>query len=188
MSAQRIDPGFCQCGCGATTVLATSTDRGRGYIKGQPVPFARGHSRRWVGRPDYFVDDNGCWVWQKVLDPWGYGRMWFPTGQRTRKAHRVYWEREHGPIPEGKQVHHICGEPKCVNTAHLELVEPYEHGIRHSRDGLPTSKYVGVSWGRCGNNWVAKLAHKYIGVFPTEEEAYAAVQRARRERMVANGT
>jgi hypothetical protein len=38
-----IDVKLCECGCGQPAAIAGSTDRGRGYIKGQPTRFARGH-------------------------------------------------------------------------------------------------------------------------------------------------
>lgn len=36
------------------------------------------------------------------------------------KAHRVAWERVHGPIPVGLQIDHLCRNPACVNVDHLE--------------------------------------------------------------------
>jgi hypothetical protein len=45
-------------------------------------------------------------------------------------SHRVYWERENGPIPEGLQIDHLCRNPGCVNPAHLELVTNAENTQR----------------------------------------------------------
>jgi hypothetical protein len=41
------------------------------------------------------------------------------TGNRL--AHRVAWEKVHGPIPQGMQVLHRCDTPLCVNVEHLFL-------------------------------------------------------------------
>jgi hypothetical protein len=38
--------GLCQCGCGMVTPIAKRTDRSRGYVAGEHVRFAPGHSSR----------------------------------------------------------------------------------------------------------------------------------------------
>jgi len=47
-------------------------------------------------------------------------------------AHRLAYERARGPIPEGKQVDHLCRQRDCVNPEHLELVTQVEN-IRRGR-------------------------------------------------------
>lgn len=49
----------------------------------------------------------------------GYGYVWFRG--KSRRAHRVAWERAHGPIPAGMCVLHRCDNPPCVNVEHLFL-------------------------------------------------------------------
>lgn len=41
----RFDERFCSCGCGRLAPLAKRNDSRRGYIKGKPVCFIRGHGR-----------------------------------------------------------------------------------------------------------------------------------------------
>ena len=61
-----------------------------------------------------------CWIWTGAKDKDGYGRLRF--GKTHIKAHRYSWELEHGPIPEGMQIHHIvCNNPPCVRPSHLEI-------------------------------------------------------------------
>jgi hypothetical protein len=45
--------GLCECGCGQATPVAAKSDRGRGWVEGQPIRFRRGHSggRRSVAPP-----------------------------------------------------------------------------------------------------------------------------------------
>lgn len=122
-SGVSIPAGFCHCGCGAETELATRTDSRIGTVKGQPRRFLRGHHNRANKPPEYIVDEKGCWVWQWSLSN-GYGQMWGgPNGKRRQlPAHRVYYERLVGPIPPGLQLDHLCRNPACVNPAHLEPV------------------------------------------------------------------
>lgn len=41
---QPANYGYCHCGCGKKTSIANKTIKSRGWVKGQPVPFATGHS------------------------------------------------------------------------------------------------------------------------------------------------
>lgn len=47
-------------------------------------------------------------------------------------AHRVAWERVHGPIPEGMDLHHTCHARACINVEHLELLDHGEHSRLHN--------------------------------------------------------
>lgn len=76
-------------------------------------------------RPDYKIDHaTGCWEWQKTKLA-GYGICCLG------RAHRVYYELAHGPIPEGYDCHHRCKNPGCVNPDHLEAVNPRVHDLEH---------------------------------------------------------
>jgi hypothetical protein len=132
--------GLCMCGCGRGT-NPSPTSR-RGYKKGEPLRFIKGHSSRKLG-PDYLIEDRGytetcghyeheytgcpspCWIWQKSIGSEGYGRVWNGAGHDM--AHRVYYERHVGSIPSGYEIHHECENPSCVNPAHLIEVTRAEH-------------------------------------------------------------
>ena len=54
---------------------------------------------------------------------------WHDGGRRiVTLCHRVIWEAEHGPIPKGMTVDHICHERRCLNLAHLQLLTNEENG------------------------------------------------------------
>ena len=73
--------------------------------------------------------DTPCHIWQGAKLPSGYGHGSYQ--RRHFLAHRRAWERAHGEIPAGHQIHHACERRACVNPDHLELVTPTEHAARH---------------------------------------------------------
>lgn len=44
-----VDYGRCECGCGEKTTVSHKTDRSKGWVKGKPLRFRRGHAV--LGRP-----------------------------------------------------------------------------------------------------------------------------------------
>lgn len=75
--------------------------------------------------PDHYTD---CILWGGESSRNGYGRI-SVLGVK-RQVHRVLWELEHGPIPEGMVLDHLCRNRHCVNTAHMELVTMRENTLR----------------------------------------------------------
>ena len=127
-ASAAIPYGYCQCGCGEKTKPAPYTKASRGWVKGEPIRFIREHIFRVHGpqanRKSYTVEDYGyespCWIWQGTLTEKGYARAMF--NGRLQRVHRFFYENEHGPIPEGLQLDHLCRVRSCVNPRHLEPV------------------------------------------------------------------
>jgi hypothetical protein len=56
---RRLVSGLCECGCEQPTRLAPRTDLAKGWVKGRPLRFVRGHQRRGVPHGANFPQFNG---------------------------------------------------------------------------------------------------------------------------------
>lgn len=79
------------------------------------------------------VTTDGCWMWTAGTNGRGYGCYYH--GKTTKRAHGVAYETLVGPVPEGKQLDHLCRQRLCANPSHLEPVTNRENTLR----GIGTS-------------------------------------------------
>lgn len=125
----EIPFGFCHCGCGNKTSIATRSYNHQKVkvAKGGPYKFLSGHCNRVNAsiRPEFEIDKNGCWIWKRSKGKNGYGRLNRKDG--SREAHRYFYEKYKGAIPDGLQIDHLCRTPLCVNPDHLEIVTQTEN-------------------------------------------------------------
>jgi hypothetical protein len=77
------------------------------------------------------VMESGCWEWTASYYPNGYGCA-RPGGHSApgQMAHRLVYEIEIGPIPEGLVLDHLCRNKGCCNPDHLEPVTQRENVLR----------------------------------------------------------
>lgn len=85
--------------------------------------------------------EGACLVYQRRPSKDGYAQVRY--GMARPHVHRVVWEECFGPIPEGNEIHHVCGNPRCVLPDHLESLTAAEHRVRHGKlaereHGTPT--------------------------------------------------
>lgn len=78
-----------------------------------------------------------CWEWQGYLAPNGYGRF-TTTNSVSEYSHRVAYTLEHGPIPLGLTIDHLCRNRACVNPAHLEAV-PIRTNVQRGSRAMATA-------------------------------------------------
>lgn len=83
------------------------------------------------------VKSDTCWIWMGQITDDGYGCA-FDKGKEI-KAHRLSYELNVGPIPDGLEIDHTCHTCKnckggvtcrhrrCVNPDHLEPVTRVEN-------------------------------------------------------------
>lgn len=73
---------------------------------------------------------EGCWVWTGRIAEKGYGHF-SNRHFMSARAHRIAYELEVGPVPEGMQLDHSkalgCTTRLCVRPDHLEPVSNKEN-------------------------------------------------------------
>jgi hypothetical protein len=104
--------------------------------------------------------EGDCLVYVGKLNG-GYGRL--SDEGKDKYAHRVAWEAQRGPVPEGLELDHLCRNRACVNVDHLELVTHRVNGERgesfaarngrktqcpHGHEYTPENTYIGPSGSR----------------------------------------
>jgi HNH endonuclease len=88
--------------------------------------------------------DEDCWVYTGKSTKNGYSGV--GVGGRWVYGHRLSWEHEYGPIPDGMRIHHECENPLCVRPEHLTVVTASQHAASHGLGHGPCKK--------CGcNDW-----------------------------------
>lgn len=93
---------------------------------------------RFWSKVDRSGGPDACWPWLGGKTKAGYGVFYLTRGRREY-AHRVAYALVVGPIPEGREIDHVCRTPGCVNAAagrettgalHLEPVTHQENVAR----------------------------------------------------------
>lgn len=130
-------PGFCKCGCGERTALASRPDARRGRAAGEPLDFLCGHGNRAVSAL-WSVTGTGyetpCWLWTGTLNIAGYAYRNHRAGSRL--VHRRHYEEAYGTVPPGLDLDHLCRVRRCVNPDHLEPVTRSENARRGAKTKL----------------------------------------------------
>ena len=98
-------------------------------------------------------------------------------------AHRIAWLLHYGKWPE-KLLDHIDGNPSNNSIANLREAS-YSQNNCNAKRRKNTSGFKGVSWWARDKKWQVHIhtetGRKFLGYFPTPEEAYAAYCKAARE-------
>lgn len=140
----NVPYGYCWCGCGLQTSLAPHTNQPKPWFRGEPVRYIHGHNSGKGPHSviQYIEEDRGyttpCWIWQKGEASGGYGRL--SVNRRTMPVHRYFYEKEYGPVPEGKELDHLCRVRLCCRPTHVEPVTRAENLRRGARAKLSPDK------------------------------------------------
>jgi hypothetical protein len=112
---------ICQCGCGSPTYIPPFTSKKRGWTKGVPLLFVRGHHWR-----------------TREIAPSNYKSV--TVGKKHAKTiHTVRAERALGKsLPKGAIVHHADGS-KNPNTQLVICQDQSYHAMLHARQRVATA-------------------------------------------------
>jgi HNH endonuclease len=131
--------GLCRCGCGEPTPIAAVTSRKRGWRKGEPILYRRGHSARVTNSTRLHTSKitvtqtpSGCLLWDGAVNSKGYPTKGTGDGRTTMLVHRAEYERANGPLPAGFHLHHLCETPRCINPSHLIALTQGDHNRLHA--------------------------------------------------------
>lgn len=103
---------------------------------------ADGADKQWLD--SYRVDpERGVVIGPKgrPLSKKANGYIWISRpNKQNYSAHRLIWERVHGPVPEGMQINHINGNKLDNRIANLEVVTPSRNTLHAYELGLACAK------------------------------------------------
>ena len=106
-----------------------------------------GTSFDWLRRQKGCAQDD-CLVWPFGKTAAGYGACY--VDGEIKYAHRIMCTWAHGePTPEKNHAAHLCGNPSCVNPAHLKwksakdnAADKLRHGTDNRGEKCGTSKLL----------------------------------------------
>lgn len=121
--------GLCQCGCGRQTKLAPKNHRAKGWVKGKPLRYLRGHHAtppvRYGTANNRF---NGGLCFNRTLGRWVIvcrdgSLMLFYRGVMAAQFGRLLTPTE--------IVHHVNGDPTDDRPENLAITTRAEHMRMH---------------------------------------------------------
>lgn len=74
---------------------------------------------------------DGCRIWNGSRSAAGYGQL--RLNGAVTLIHRAVYEQAHGPIQQGIDIHHVCGNRACSTLAHLQAMSHTDHAALHLR-------------------------------------------------------
>ena len=101
-----------------------------------------------------------------------YARRGASIGNGKQKTIRMH--REIFKVPDGLAMDHVNGNGLDNRKINLRIATSRQNS--QNRHQSTTSKYPGVTWHVNRRKWQAQMhidgVHRYLGLFPTEEEAF----------------
>ncbi len=88
---------------------------------------------------------TACILWPGPLSEGGYGRV--RVNGRNDGVHRVIYEANVAPIPEGLAIDHLCKTRNCINPTHMEAVTPAVNALRGDGPAARNAKKKRCAYG-----------------------------------------
>ena len=123
-----------------------------------------------------------CIVWTGSKNQKGYGRI--KIDNVLYSVHRVAWELERGPIPDGMQIDHTCWSRACVRVEHLRLATPSENK-RNAQSARVDSETGIRNIRKDANGFIVRVQkdHKRISRFFSSLDDAIAWEKETREEL-----
>jgi HNH endonuclease len=145
--------------------------------------------RRRFERFLFWEPTTGCALFAGYTTKKGHGM--FRIAGRSIHAHRIAWLLAGRDIPPGHQIMHNCpfgDEPSCCNVDHLLTGTPLDHARdkarkwqgREGNKGLPYGVVPLPSGLFSAQVGATTVGTRYLGSFPTKEEAAARALTAKK--------
>lgn len=134
---ETVPYGYCHCGCGQKTKIATRTDRRWNSTKGEPRKCIWGHTAKPL-----FGKDNPNWKGGRIkkCKLTSYRQIHMPDHPRSHTdgyvfEHILVAEKVLGkPLLKGTQIHHIDGDGLNNNNNNLVACQDQAyHSLLHKR-------------------------------------------------------
>ena len=97
------------------------------------------------------ASNSDCWNWTASTTTRGYPQ--FRLDGKVVKAYRTMYEYFVGPIPDGLDVNHICGNRLCMNYRHMELVSRTETLLRAGVPDMTHKRYAAQTHCKRGHEY-----------------------------------
>lgn len=148
----------------------------------------------WRRRPAHLFD-GGRYPAEQVAAAWNtkyagtvagrvgfYGYIGVGIFYKRYPAHHLAWLHTYGAWPSDK-LDHINGDTADNRIANLREASQAENCQNTRPRNNSTSKYIGVNWDKNQLKWKSRISVGgkcyYLGIFDSEEEAYAAYLEAK---------
>lgn len=128
----------------------------------------------------YTRQDGECIIWTGARNAQGYGVMG-GRAKGSRLAHRYAWTVEHGPIPDGLFVDHVCHNPACVKIDHLRLATIAQNTMnRGGAQANHTSTGIRNVYPN-HDRYMVRVHGKYGGTYDTIAQASRVAEMMRQQ-------
>ncbi|MBF6671585.1 HNH endonuclease [Glutamicibacter sp. FBE19] len=136
------------------------------------------------------VRQGECLLWAGAVKETGYGAMW--DGERVVRPHRWIYEQANGPIPEGADIDHVCGNRVCCEISHLRVTTRKQNmeNLTHVNANSSTGVRGVHKNTKGGKPWRVRVKHNYVeyngGYYDSLEEAETAAIELRNKLFTHN--
>ena len=148
--------GYCKCGCGKKTKIVNFNFERKGYVKGEPYAYIKGHHTRVMCSGS----DNYNWNGGRKVGTRGYIYLYSPEHPRSTKKYVreqiLVAEMALGkPLPVGAVVHHANGITADNSSHNLVICENQEYHLLLHRRMRAIAAGHPAYWRKC------KICHEY---------------------------